>query len=456
MELLNMTFEELTDELKKGSDRYAEANTMITLSPNKDYGEIVFYKHTFTIPIELADSDSVNRLRTWVKDSDGFYVAQKPVDLIKQDLMLRKCGKRATNKIMLYAMANRWEQFITLTFDPNMINRYDDFEAKEKWREFQRYCKYHFPDCKLLAVWEYHEKEDEYGARALHFHVLASGLRFQTIPFLDRNGVQRKSSSGAPLYILSPKDWPYGFSTLAYLPEDGQDNQRVANYLTKYVSKTRAGNKMSKEVGNYNAKRYFATRNLDICFSSCMDRVWSLKAVSEFARENGFELFKDNEKLLVFRKYGTGHKDTSVRKSQLLRINRAIFHINKIVIPNPDLKLNMRVFCFKTCNCYVRYKDVAVRKNLDNPRRFCYNLFDGQLLSDKRRKKFAENRRRAVRTAGVRRTVHYRNRAEDVCAHAAELCARHPRIFYLSFEIQTVRQAAARNHTVRHRKYQPL
>ena len=38
------------------------------------------------------------------------------------------------------------------------------------------------------------------------------------------------------------------------------------------------------------------------------------------------------------------------------------FFIYKIVIPNSEsrFKTHMRVFCFKTCNCYVRYKDIAM------------------------------------------------------------------------------------------------
>ncbi len=301
---------ENTIKANKKHDTYVDRNCICTMSPTC-YGEIVMYKRPFKIPLEVTEREA--HLRKFFRDEEvGCWIPRCPVDLIKQDLMLRKCGKRATKKIILYAMANIWEQFITLTFDPKMVNRYDEIECKEKWREFERYCKRTFPDCKMLAVWEYHRKRDEFGARALHFHILASGLRFPTIPYLDKDGSQIYSKSGAPLYILTPRAWPFGLSTVAYLPKDGSDNARVVNYLTKYVSKYRARSgdsvKMCREVSNYSAQRYYHTRNLEICVQTVLDDVLTEKEVREFARVNGFELHKENDRMIVFRRFPEGSK----------------------------------------------------------------------------------------------------------------------------------------------------
>ena len=296
---------------QKGEEYYVfkERNCIMTFAPQNvtGYGEIVLYKKPISVPAEVGNIDMEKRKRTFIRDADGYNVAQKTVNLSKIDFSLHKCGKRATKNIILYAMANKWEQFITLTFSADKVNRYDEIECKEKWREFQQFCVRKFPACKLLAVWEYHKKSDEWGAKALHFHVLASGLNFETIPYIYPDGKQRTSKSGAPLHILSPKAWEFGFSTVAYLPKDGKDNARVANYLTKYVSKTRARKgdtiKMSEEAGNYGAKRYFHTRNLKICERLIMDELMTYEQIATYAAEYGFSLHKDTDKMIVFRRY---------------------------------------------------------------------------------------------------------------------------------------------------------
>lgn len=276
------------------------------------FDEMVYYPRGFYFPVEVGNVTS-DHSRIFENDEEFGGIRQvRNVPLSVLFRNQRRGGKRAKKMIYSYGLSNLWEQFITLTFaqkskeNPNGINRYDPFEAKEKFDLFYRHCKRLFPDCKILAVWEYHKRVDEYGARALHFHVLASGLKFPLKPHTDKEGNLIYTKAGNPLFELTDKDWPFGLTTLALLPLDGRDNPRVVNYIIKYCTKFYKADedgKVSKheETDTYGAHRYFHSRNLE-----CMERE-VLKIpddeVFRIAAENDYVVYKAKENIVVFRKY---------------------------------------------------------------------------------------------------------------------------------------------------------
>ncbi len=168
--------------------------------------------------------------------------------------------KRSIQKFYNYSIANKWQYFLTLTFDPEHVNRYDDVEVIEKWSTFQKWLKKLNPNAKIIVVPEYHEKEDENGKRALHFHGFLSdcpNIRLEPAKNSKTGEYLFSNVDKSPLLHLI--DWKYGFSTVAVIPINN-NNLRITNYMTKYMFK------QSDRVG-YGKKLYYHTRNLDMCNS---------------------------------------------------------------------------------------------------------------------------------------------------------------------------------------------
>lgn len=275
------------------------------------FDEMVYYPRGFYYPVEIGNIKG-DHSRIFQPDVEFGGIRQiRPATLETLFRNQRKGARRAKNVIYGYGLSNIWEQFITLTFapksdkNPNGINRYDPFEAKEKFDLFYRHCKRIYPDCKILAVWEYHKKADEYGARALHFHMLASGLNFPLRPYTDKDGKLLYSKAGNPLFMLTEKDWPFGLTTLALLPLDGRDNIRVVNYMIKYCTKFYSTDESGKkckheETDTYGAHRYFHSRNLESFQREILDLPED--DIYRIAAENGYTVYKAKEHIVVFRK----------------------------------------------------------------------------------------------------------------------------------------------------------
>jgi len=172
----------------------------ITLNPDKTRK-----KHQFTLPESKRRADI--RAKTTIKD----LLKENPMDL-----------------------------FLTLTFDPKKFpNRYDADMCKFtflKWKKAQtrKYGKFD-----SLAVAEYHKDG------AIHFHLPINGYKG---PLVD-SGVKH---GGDIVYNLPA--WRYGFSTAKIIKQSPEDRDRVASYLTKYITKD-----MPHFAGK---KRYFASADL--------------------------------------------------------------------------------------------------------------------------------------------------------------------------------------------------
>lgn len=123
---------------------------------------------------------------------------------------------------------------------------------------------------------------------ALHFHALMSDITWTLVPAVNpKTGKIIKTKFGDPVFNV--KDWEYGFSTVALIPPDN-NNFRVANYLVKYI--TKEGNT------DYNAKRYYHTRNL-----AFKNKVIAYLSDEEFAASEfkaGIEKTKDNDRMTVY------------------------------------------------------------------------------------------------------------------------------------------------------------
>lgn len=132
-------------------------------------------------------------------------------------------SSRARTIQQLYEItrANKWEYFLTLTFDRKKLDssNYDLLVQKvSKWLNNLR--SRYAPDLKYVLVPELHKDGTHY-----HFHGLLSNIGNVS---LVSSGVFKK---GIEIYNLN--NWKYGFSTVSKV----QDNNKVASYITKYITK---------------------------------------------------------------------------------------------------------------------------------------------------------------------------------------------------------------------------
>lgn len=161
---------------------------------------------------------------------------------------------RTKQQIYKIVRSNEWEYFVTLTFNPKMIDSTDYRIVRKKLQIWlnnlkKRYSK----DLKYFFVPEYHKDK-----RKLHFHGLVSNVG--DIPFVDSGRVavgkyaipkEKAKINGSTIWNL-PK-WKYGFSTATKII----DNKRACSYITKYITKDMCN--LTKGM-----HRYLASNNIEM------------------------------------------------------------------------------------------------------------------------------------------------------------------------------------------------
>lgn len=147
---------------------------------------------------------------------------------------------RTINKIYEIARANMWEYFITLTFDPKKIDRFDYDVCVDALKKWLNNMKHNYaPDLKYLIVPELHKDG------AYHFHGLIGNTG--SIQFVD-SGVRTRYHE----VIYNIENYKLGFTTATKV----KDSNKASGYLTKYITKDLCATTKGK-------KRYWQSYNLD-------------------------------------------------------------------------------------------------------------------------------------------------------------------------------------------------
>lgn len=145
---------------------------------------------------------------------------------------------RTVQKIYEIARSNRWEYFITLTFDPQKHNskNYDYITGiMHDWLKDLK--KNYAPDLIYLIVPELHLDGQKY-----HFHGLFANCG--NIPFVDSGHY----INGELIYNIGA--YKFGWSDATKV----KDTFRVSSYITKYITKDLCSVTMGK-------KRYWCSKN---------------------------------------------------------------------------------------------------------------------------------------------------------------------------------------------------
>lgn len=164
---------------------------------------------------------------------------------------------RTIHKIYDIARSNRWEWFITLTFNKEKVNRYDYASCTKKLSDWLSNCRRKCPNMFYLVVPELHKDG------AWHFHGL-----FANCDALELVPSGHYDEHGDIVYNVGV--YKFGWTTATRI----KDLRRACSYITKYVTKELFGLTKGK-------KHYWASRN--VALPEVIDAI--VENPTEFRRE---------------------------------------------------------------------------------------------------------------------------------------------------------------------------
>lgn len=137
-------------------------------------------------------------------------------------------NNRAKNNVYDIARANLWDWFLTLTFNPDKVNRYDYSECLKKLqKQFNNIRSRYCPNMRYLLVPEFHKDG------GVHFHGLIANCDLvHFTPAINPHTGQQIVQKGLEIYNWNL--YTLGFCTATSV----QDTKRVSNYITKYITKS--------------------------------------------------------------------------------------------------------------------------------------------------------------------------------------------------------------------------
>lgn len=195
-------------------------------------------------------------------DIDSFRLI-RDVDLYKKEMSVKRSMRRTKGKVYDYARANVWEYFVTLTFNPNLVDRYDfDFCVSKMSQWLKDIRKRKCSDLKYIGVPEKHKDG------AFHFHFLFSYIG--DLELIDSG----KKDNGKVIFNLG--NYKYGWSTATRV----SDTSKVSNYITKYITKDLCSS-------TFGRKRYWNSRNLEVGeVKNVLMDIKDIYELRDFAKKN--------------------------------------------------------------------------------------------------------------------------------------------------------------------------
>lgn len=185
------------------------------------------YKYNCRIKVYPNGTQKLTVFSRGVFNPDGYALfdtlEEKPKRERSSSSVLRSDNvRRSKDKIFDIALANsdNWKYFITLTLDPDVIDRTDPKIISLKLKQWLNNAVKR-KNLVYLIIPEYHKD-----GKSIHFHGLINDcdLHFVSSGHFDRNGHE--------IYNIS--DWGYGFTTAVLLDDK---KEYVCKYITKYITK---------------------------------------------------------------------------------------------------------------------------------------------------------------------------------------------------------------------------
>lgn len=211
------------------------------MSNNSDIQELIKYGYNIKIKHFKNGLKKVTMFNTSIR------LQNKPTSIIKSkewystERSLYKNINATKQKIFDIANNNSWDYFLTLTFNPEKVDRYNYQECKKKAVKWLKNAKYNYSkDLQYILVVDLHEDG------AFHFHGL-----LKNIGNLKLKDSTKKDKKGRTIYHCN---FSSGFNSLTKI----SDTKRASSYLTNYMTKNSFKNKQL-----FNQKKFFYSQGLD-------------------------------------------------------------------------------------------------------------------------------------------------------------------------------------------------
>lgn len=215
-------------------------------------------KKVFNLKTIIASESNIERYKIYEKpiippDNNGY--TGKRGNAKNKEKSIKQAMNRAREKIHGYILANEWEYWATQTFNPEVIDRYDLDEIIRRYNKRLknlRQRKYH--NLRWLIVPEQHKDG------AWHLHMFMAGIPEDRVVYSGYDYFNK--SKGDKVYSRRIYNWidtiDYGFNDYLYIGEcDPIERCKIANYVTKYITKELAQKR-------YNKKMYWSSRGLNL------------------------------------------------------------------------------------------------------------------------------------------------------------------------------------------------
>lgn len=221
--------------------------------------KVKIYNNSVYKVIEYKNS----RVKTDQKKTGLFFDSEELSDEEKE-IRLQESRRqnlyKTKNKLRDYARNNHFDKFWTLTFDPKIYGFSDNlrFEEMQKFlkRMTRKYGKFNY-----LAVPERHK------SGAIHWHMMTGYFE----PDLIDSGKKWKER---PIYNCS--EWEHGFTNV----QNVRSQKRIANYVSKYITKD-----LMESPARKNKKKYWASRSLELPQTFAIEEDMNLNVEPNFESE---------------------------------------------------------------------------------------------------------------------------------------------------------------------------
>lgn len=202
---------------------------------------------------------------TYIPFVDDYIEAERLDDDYNASRAYAVSLNRSKQNLIGILRANRWDYFITFTFNPRLVDRSNYEQVCLKAGIYMdNLRKRHCPDLKYVLVPELHKDGENY-----HLHGVignSDGLQLRVSGKFDKRG----------RVIYNIPSWRYGWNTATEIEHTG----KVSNYISKYITK-------DTECLLHGKRRYWASHNC-ILREECCDTflVDDYMSVIEFLSKN--------------------------------------------------------------------------------------------------------------------------------------------------------------------------
>lgn len=181
-------------------------------------------------------------------------------------------------------LCNDFDWFCTFTFAKN---RDDVDHCKTQFSQWLKNQKPHSPNLTYLAVPEWHKDK-----KAIHFHVLLKNYAgaIKKTEFRTKKGFK----------VFQIPGYRLGYNTAVPIIKTNENKEKVANYITKYISKELFQNITRNDIGVLVA--FYAPRNIAILFANLsisMSIIWFLKMMKLRSTKNIMIMLKWNHEAQI-------------------------------------------------------------------------------------------------------------------------------------------------------------